>query len=137
MIFEGEPHVRALVDAVRAALQPFNVPVELGVAPAGDHPSGVVVLYPDPGDVEAARLCGDRSSAVIHIGVHAIGTGPEQALWAADKARTAMLGDPPAVEGRRTHRMTQSDAGALDRDGTVQPPLYVQASEYRWFSQPA
>lgn len=130
---EAEPHVRAVIAKLRAEL-PAGIGVALGVGPARNPP--YVAVYPDLGDIEQAFLVGDRSRLVIHFFLHAVGKGPEQALWAADKARLVLLGTPPAVAGRLTQRMTQTlGSRPLTRDETVQPPLYLAMAEYRLMSQ--
>lgn len=130
---ESEPHVRAVIAKLQADV-PAALGVALGVGP--DVAPPYLAVYPDPGDVEQARLSGDRSWLRICFFVHGIGTGPEQALWALDKARLSMLGNPPTVPGRRTHRMTQSyGSPIIDRDETVDPPLYIAMAEFCLISQ--
>lgn len=128
-----EPHVTAVLDALHAGL-PANLPASLGVAP--NVPVPYVVLFPDPGDVSQARLCGDRSQLWLRLAVMAIGAGPKQALWASDRVREVMLGSPPPVAGRVTHRMRQVGGDTLERDDDRQPPLYMQLTEYVLLSQP-
>lgn len=132
---EAEPHVRAVVAKLKAEV-PASLGVALGVGPAANPP--YLAVYPDPGDVEDAFLCGDRSKLTIHFMLHAVGAGPEQAAWALDKARAAMLGDPPTVSGRRIHRMSQTlGAVPITRDESTQPPLYIALAEFRLVSQAA
>ncbi|MEU7814129.1 hypothetical protein [Pseudonocardia sp. NPDC049154] len=132
---EAEPHVSAVIAKLKAGV-PTTLGVALGVGPAANPP--YLAIYPDPGDVEDARLCGDRSKLTIHFMVHAVGAGPEQATWALDKARAVLLGDPPTVSGRRTHRMSQTlGAVPVTRDETTQPPLYIALAEFRLVSQAA
>ncbi len=132
----AEPHVRAVLEQLHAGV-PAQLTVSLGKAPTDTAPP-YVVLYPDAGDVSAARLCGDRDRIVVHLMLHAIGTGPEQASWAADQARTVLLGQPPTVAGRRVYRLTQVLGSApLTRDDDINPALYLQPAEYRLLSDPA
>ena len=136
MIPGAEPHIRAVDARLKAGL-PASVGVGLGRAPAGVSPP-FIVQYPDPGDVQAARLNGERAHLEMHIMVHAVGVGPEQATWAGDRAREVLLGAPPAVPGRRVHRLTQTMAPPpIVRDDDVNPVLYVQVTEYRLTSDPA
>lgn len=133
---ESEPHVRAVWEKTTADLEAWGIAVGLGEAPAGVIPC--VVLYPDAGDVAAARLCGQRSDLQIGFILHGIGDGPQQAIWAHDKARQSLLGDPPSVTGRVLARMTQDFSAPMLRDDDVKPgPLYVQTSGYRLSSQAA
>lgn len=132
---EAEPHVSAVIANLRALL-PAAIKVALGVGPAAAPP--YIAVYPDLGDVEQARLSGDRSCFYIRFFLHAVGAGPEQAIWALDKARVVMLGAPPAVAGRKTHRMTQTyGTPTLDRDETVQPALFLGMAEFQLMSQAA
>lgn len=132
---EAEPHVAAVVAKLQTSV-PASLGVALGVGPAKNPP--YLAIYPDPGDIEDARLSGDRSKLTIHFMIHAIGAGPQQAQWALDKARLALLGDPPLVAGRRTHRMTQTLGSVpITRDDSVQPPLWIALAEFRLMSQAA
>jgi hypothetical protein len=133
LVPETEPHVRAVIAKLKAEL-PVSLGVALGVGPA-THPPYLAV-YPDMGDVEDSFLSGDRSRLCIHFIVHGIGKGPEQALWAMDKARAVLLGTPPAVAGRKTHRMSQT-LGTADvmRDDSTQPALYIALAEFELMSQ--
>lgn len=130
----AEPHVSAVMAMLRDRL-PANLPAALGVGPAGDRPYAVV--YPDPGDVEQARLSGDRSRISIVFTIKVVSAGPEQALWGLDRVREAMLGDPPTVAQRVIHRMTQITTTDLERDDAFQPPLYFVTGLFRLMSQPA
>lgn len=133
LVPETEPHVRALIAKLKAEL-PVSLGVALGVGPATNPP--YLAVYSDMGDVEDAFLSGDRSKLCIHFIVHGIGKGPEQALWAMDKARAVLLGTPPAVAGRKTHRMSQT-LGTADvmRDDSTQPALYIALAEFELMSQ--
>lgn len=132
MIPESEPHVRAVIDKLKAEV-PALLGVALGVGPATDPP--YLSVYPDPGDVASAFLSDDRSTLTIDFIVHGIGAGPEQALWAMDKARVVLLGAPPAVTGRKVHRIQQTFGNSVDRDDSTQPALYLVAAGFRLFSQ--
>lgn len=131
---EAEPHVQALEAHLEAELSGLAL-VGVGEAPEGDPP--LVVLYPDPGDVRAARLCGRRESITIHVMAHAIGTGWEQATWLGDKTRAAVFAGF-AVEGRKVYRPAQTlEPPPLTRDDDINPPLYLQVTEYEIRSDPA
>jgi hypothetical protein len=133
LVPETEPHVRALIAKLKAEV-PVSLGVALGVGPATNPP--YLAVYPDMGDVEDSFLSADRSKLCIHFIVHGIGKGPEQALWAMDKARAVLLGTPPAVAGRKTHRMSQT-LGTADvmRDDSTQPALYIALAEFELMSQ--
>jgi hypothetical protein len=133
VVAEVEPHVRATLEMVRDRV---TFPVGLSVAPDGTE-APYLVAHPDPGDVEAARLCGRRSRITVYTIWHAVGSGPEQALWVADRARVALLGDPPVLTGRKVYRLVQEGSEPVRRDNTVQPPLYLAVFETGMFSDPA
>lgn len=96
-----------------------------------------VVLYPDPGADETSSLI-PNEDVVVFIPLHAVGTGPEQALWLMDKVRAALTFATPAVTGRSVHPMWQEQAPSpLVRDDGEQPPLYTSFAEYGIRSSPA
>lgn len=131
---EDEPHVRSLLDTLRARV---TFTVGLSVAPPEDAP--FAVAHPEPGDVWSARLHGRQASVELDFLVHAVGTGPEQALWVGDRVRKALLGgDPPIVAGRYVYPigMVPGSRQPVERDDTVQPPLYVAVCGYRLKSEP-
>lgn len=135
VIPEAEPHVRALKARLVAGL-PASVKVGVGQAPAGVPP--LVVLYPDPGDVHSARLVGRWERITLFVTVHAIGTGPEQAWWAMDRARAVILAAPPVVAARHVHRPTQMPGSPpITRDDDVSPPLFLAVAEFELRSDPA
>lgn len=131
-----EPHVAAVMTRLREQLNPTGEGLNgsLGVAPPGIPGYAV---YPDPGDVQQARLAGDRSMVVIRFAVTAVGEGPEQVLWVADHVRQVMLGDPPEVMGRVIRRLSQSGSGPVIRDDSIDPPLWFSSADYRLMSQAA
>ena len=130
----AEPHIRAMQALLDVNLPP-SISVTVGV---GVGPLPRVVMYPDPGDVQAARLDGQREHLEMHVLLHAVGVGPEQATWASDRAREVLLGVPPVVPGRRVHRLTQTMAPPpIVRDDDVNPPLFLQVTEYRLVSDPS
>ncbi len=131
-----EPHVRAIDVTLKAGL-PAAIGVGLGRAPT-DQALPYAVHYPDPGDVQAARLDGQRQHLTLHFIVHAIGVGPEQANWVADRVRDVLLNTALTVPGRRLYRVTQDAAPPpMSRDDDVTPPLYVQTLEFQLRSDPA
>lgn len=130
---ESEPHVAAVLAKLEAEL-PASMSVALGVGPAGDRP--YAVLYAD-GRAERGRLSGDRSVLSMLLTVKVVGSGPEQALWALDRVREVMLGDPPTVAERVIHRLTEESTQDLERDDGFQPPLYLLVSTFRLMSQAA
>lgn len=126
----SEPHVAALLEQMRAET-PDSLIVELGVAPAapGDK-QPYAVMYPDGGQVRAARLDGGRRHIEISFLMHAVGQGPEQALWVTDHIRRAALSKIPVVEGRSVRPVYQDGyPSPLMRDWNSQPPRFNQIIE--------
>lgn len=127
---DGYPHAQAVVDYLNA--DP-DITAYLGRR-GGDAPC--VVVYADPGQDESSSLI-PNEDVVVYLPLHAIGTGPEQALWLADKVRARLSRATPSVTGRSVHPMWQEQAAPLLRDDDVTPPLYVAFAEYAIRSSPA
>lgn len=129
-------HVIALRDHLVAQLG-AEIPVGIGVAPVDQAPP-YLALYPDPGDASFSTLGGERNNITLHVMVHAVGAGSEQAIWAGDKARAALLDHPLTVAGRHMRRISQElSPPPLNRDDAVEPPVYLQVTEYIIRSEPA
>lgn len=128
-----ERHVAAIIDRIRAVV-PETLPVDLAVAPSKELP--YLVIYPYPGDVAQDRLCGGRANLLLRFEVEASAEGGEQALWALDHARAALLGHRLAVDGAVAAPIDQIDGSELMRRDTVtQPPMYSIDAVFRLFSQ--
>lgn len=131
---EAEPHIAALKTVLEAAL---TFPVGLAHKPDGAA-TPYVVLYPDPAAATSASLCDDRETLTLFTIVHGIGEGPEQAIWALDQTRTALLTQTPTVTGRAIRRMWQTTNPApARRDDDVSPPLWITVAEFGMRSSPA
>lgn len=128
---DGYPHAEAVLDHLNG--DP-DITAYLGERD-GDPPC--VVLYPDPGMDETSSLIPNQD-VVVFIPLHAIGVGPEQALWLMDKVRARLTRATPAVSGRSVHPMWQEQGPSpLQRDDDIQPPLYTSFAEYGIRSSPA
>jgi hypothetical protein len=127
---DGYPHAKAVLDLLNA--DP-DLTAALGKGGAGVD----VVLYPDPGADESSSLIPNQD-VVVFIPLHAIGSGPERALWVMDKVRSVLTGAKPTVTGRSVHPMWQEQGPTpLQRDDDVSPPLYASFAEYGIRSSPA
>lgn len=127
---DGYPHAKAVLDYLNAG----GVTAYLGERGATIP---CVVLYPDPGADESSSLLPNQD-VVVFIPLHAVGEGPEQALWVMDKTRARLSLAQPTVTGRNVHPMWQEQAPTpLQRDDSVQPPLYTSFAEYGIRSSPA
>lgn len=132
MTLRVERHVAAVVERLRAVVSP-DLTVDMGVAPSDPPP--YLVVYPNAGDVNLARLCGDRSDLLLRFEVEAVGEGSEQALWALDEARVALVGHRLTVVGAVVAPIDQIDGSDLHRNQLTQPPVYTIDAEFRVFSQ--
>lgn len=128
------PHAQAVMGQLRSAL-PHQIGSELAVAPSSGAPCAVV--YPDAGTMGSWRLCHDSLSMNLGFWVHAIGHGPEQAMWVLDHVSAALVGFKPEVPGRSCLGMYLSlGPGPMTRDQTIHPPTYLIVAEYTLISQP-
>lgn len=131
---EAEPHIRALTAHLGTVLAGAAL-VDVGEASDGDLP--YIVLYPDPGEVTSTRLVDARSRITLHVIVHAIGTGPEQASWVMDRVRAAMFAGF-TVDGRVVHRPVQTlGPQPMQRDDSGAVTLFYQVAEFEVSSDPA
>ena len=128
---------RAHAAAVLARLQgTANLAAHHGHAPHGAAAPYVVLDF-DAAAAAPGSLADRWSLFECLFAVRAVGETAEQALWAADLARTALLTDSAiAVSGRTSHPVTQESRGATARDDSVTPPLYVSTVVYRWMTTP-
>lgn len=127
----GYPHAKAVLDLLNG--------IDGLTAYLGERggPAPCVVLYPDAGSDETSSLI-PNEDVVVFIPLHAVGTGPEQALWVMDKVRAALTFAQPAVTGRFVHPMWQEQSPSpLQRDDGTQPPLFTSFAEYGIRSSPA
>ena len=133
----SEPHVTAVVLAIDTALQALPSPRHAYNARRPDADTSCVVVYGTPGEVSGSL--GDRFADLqLDFQVTAVGSGPEEAQYIADAARAALLATPPpAVAGRAVWPLWQTAAQPVQRDDTVQPPLYIATAQYVIKSNPA
>lgn len=128
------PHVTAFMERLRSSL-PGVIGVSLGVAPTDEPP--FIVVYPDSGEVDYARLCATRQDVSIRFIIHGVGIGAEQVIWAHDHLVAALAGHRLEVPGRTCFPMNMTlGPSPLRRDSTTQPPLWLQVSEFQLWSQP-
>lgn len=132
----AEPHIRAVQAVLEAALQALPTPIHayIGVRPAAD--STCVVIHGSTGDPSGSL--GDRfADLTVPIQLTAVGTGPEQAVAYADVARTALLTALLTVTGRVVWPAWPTASQLVQRDDTVQPPLWIATAQYSIKSTPA
>lgn len=133
------PAVLSHVDAVTTALQGVGLTVYLGGAPAGVSPTAgepFVVLYPEPGRVQAASLADDRTAFSAVVQITCVGLTAEQVLSVSDRAVTALSVVLP-VTGRMSWKPECLDGLPVQRDDDVVPPVFYAPSRYRLRSIPS
>ncbi|MFJ8027455.1 hypothetical protein [Streptomyces sp. NPDC096311] len=133
------PAVLPHVDAVQAALEDAGLTVYLGGAPTASSwspPELYVVLYPEPGAAVRESLADERTDFTTTFQITCVGGSMERALWAADKARSA-LSAPLAVAGRTTWRPEDLGGPPVQRDDDTNPPSWFVPVQYRLMSMPA
>lgn len=132
----SEPHIRAVVTTLGTALAALTTPIAAYNGTRPDSDTNCVVVHGTPG--QSSGSLGDRfADLLLDFQVTAVGTGPEQALAYADAARVALLGTPPAVAGRAVWPLWQTGSQPVQRDDTVQPPLWIATAQYAIKSTPA
>lgn len=132
----SEPHVAAVVLAADTALQALPTPRHAYNGTRPDVDTVCAVVYGTPG--QSSGPLGDRFADLqVDFQVTAVGTGPEQALYIADAVKAALLSAPPSVAGRAVWPLWQTAAQPVQRDDTVQPPLWIATAQYVIKSNPA
>lgn len=133
---DAEPHIRAVQTVLETALQALPTPINAYIGTRPDADTTCVVIHGEPGSVSGPL--GDRFADItIPIQLTAVGTGPEQASAYADAARKALLTASLTVTGRAVWPAWQTGSQPVQRDDTVQPPLWIATAQYSIFSNPA
>jgi len=133
---DAEPHIRAVQAVLEAALQQLPTPIHAKIGSRDDSETNVVVIHGSPGDLSGP--IGDRFADItIPIQLTAVGEGPEQASAYADAARSALLTASLSVAGRAVWPPWQTGSQPVQRDDTVQPPLWIVTAQYSIKSNPA
>lgn len=133
----AEPHVRAVQAVLEAALQLLPTPIHAKIGSRDDDETNVVVIHGSVGDIAPGSLGDIYSDLTIPIQLTAVGEGEEQATAYADAARAALLTASLTVAGREVWRPRQAASQPVQRDDTVQPPLWIATAQYEIKSTPA
>ena len=121
---------RLHADAVVALLTAAGLATTLGEA-ADDTATPFAVVYPTAGLEVPESLGLPIADMLIDFQVTCVGESAEQALWAADKARTALNRVIPTVAGRVCWPIwADEQPQPIRRDDALNPPLFVAIS--RW-----
>jgi len=122
--------IRLHADAVAALLTAVNLPTTIGEA-ADDTATPFCVLYPNAGLEIPTSLGLPIGDIIMDFQTTCVGATAEQALWAADKARTALNRVIPVVAGRTCWPIYADEPPQpVRRDDTINPPLFVAIA--RW-----
>lgn len=133
---DAEPHVRAVVELLNAALALLPTPIRAYHGRRPDADQTCVVVHGSTGTPSGSL--GDRFADLdIPIQLTAIATGPEQALAYACAARAALLTTPISVPGRALYPAWQTGEQDPLRDESVNPPLWIATAQYALKSNPA
>lgn len=104
-------------------------------------PSGAelpyVVLHPDQGRALPSNLAGDSTWRPWRYQTTAVGSTPEQAQWAAEKAEAGLLDRTPTVSGRSCTPVRKEVSVPIARDEDVQPPVFIARDVWVFTSTPA
>ncbi len=122
--------VRLHADAVASLLTTAGLTVSIGEAP-DDLAGAFVVLYPTPGLEVGDAIKSPLGDLQMDFQLTCVGSSAEQALWCADKARTAINRAIPTVSGRVCWPIwADEQPQPMRRDDAVNPPKFVAIS--RW-----
>ncbi len=122
--------VRLHADAVASLLTTAGLTVSIGEAP-DDLAGAFVVLYPTPGLEVGDAIKSPLGDLQMDFQLTCVGSSAEQALWCADKARTAINRAIPTVSGRVCWPIwADEQPQPVLRDDAVNPPKFVAIS--RW-----
>jgi hypothetical protein len=127
---QGRPHTAAVVTTLETA------GLTVGDGTGAGLTTPYVVVYTDSGDVDGPL--GDRYADLTQtVFIHAVGTGPEQAQWAADKARAALLTTAVTVAGRTVLYLDHVTSVPVRRDDSIRPPLFLAIDQFALATTPA
>ena len=125
---------QAHTDAVRALLAAGGIAAGDGSRPdTAGADSGYVVLYDWSSQEPASVADGSRRQIVYTVNAVCVGRGIEQARWAAQKTRDALLGVPLTVAGRSTNSPEHSGGPAI-RDDAGPGGTFTITETFRYLS---
>jgi len=138
---------RAVTDGVLAALDAAGLLVGDATAPAAGGWQGAagqsqftpyVVVHPLPGGRLAGTIAHPNETAKLVFQVTAWGSTREQAEWAADGARSALLASGAVTEaGRSVFSVTVELLAGCWLDDTVRPALHRTGDRFAVTTVPA
>ncbi len=126
--------IRAHVKAVRDALTAVpNLNAYDAQAP-NTAQTPFVVLFSDDGPEGQPMFDGRRINRTWTVATQHFGGTPDEARWAAEKVETALMGKRLTVANRActaTHRLTTQ---TMQRDDSVDPPVFFTVTVWRFAS---
>ena len=132
---DSRPLVKALIAMLENGLGE-GCPVHWAGAPQDAVPP-FVVIYPDSGMKSGFhRSLTNDGPDELRYQITAVGSGPEQALWAADKAAAALLGGVPSLAGRRVWPAVEESSQPVRRDDES-TGVFLATAQYLTRSDPA
>jgi len=128
------PEGRTHTDAAIACLEAAGLTV--GDASGSNLAKPYLVIYGDQGTLDGPM--GDRFADLNQtLTVHGVGDGPQQAQWVGDKARAALLSTPVDVTDRAVLYLTHLTTVPIQRDDSIQPPIFYTVDQYALATTPA
>ena len=134
------PDVAGHWAAVRSLLEGSDPvrPLRVFVSDAGAEPVlPYVVLHPSGSAGQVTSTDGDTDWRDWPFQITAVGTDPDQALAAAQRAEERVLDIRPAVPGRVTGPVRKTLTFPLVADRSKRPAVYVARDTWTFASTPA
>lgn len=133
LVIELQP----LVDEISSRVAALGVPFGDGHEPDRVDNNPWVVGWFDAGTYAARSLIGGDAWSTVGT-FHCCGLTPESARVAVRRLTEVIKGLHLAVvDGRQVQMPQQLTASPLDRDDDADPPVYLQAVEWRLRTSPA
>jgi hypothetical protein len=126
-----------MAEAIVSLLEGAGLSASLGEAPAVLNPPHVVV-WPGGGFETFTDLGHPIGDMILSIQLTCVGASPQQAQWAADKARAAVsrVTIAPISDYSFWPIYAEQASQPIRKDDQVTPPMYVAVSRWNVRSTP-
>lgn len=135
------PAVRPHVDAVIAVLEGAGLTVGNHASPDPRDPLALLpytIVHIVAGGEVDGTLASPDDYVDFRVQTMSVGSGPEQAMWQADRVRAALDGATLAVAGRAVQRVRLLTASAGVRiDTDVTPHVFYSVDVWGLWSYPS
>lgn len=134
------PAVAAHWSAVRSLLEGSDParPLRVFVSDAGPEPVlPYVVVHPSGGAGQVTTFDGETDWRDWPFQTTAVGTDPDQALAAAERAEERLLDVHPTVPGRSTGRLRKTLTFPVVADRSKRPAVFIARDTWTFSSTPA